>query len=304
MKRTFIVMQRAALCFLFTAFGASTFAQEARELVTNTFSWTQVINAQTVEIVTRKRSFGFMIQHRFGSVPPNEQWVTSFLGLDLPANIRFGFQYALTDRVQLEIGRGKYGKTYDLAVKARILRQTADKGMPLSVTGYFNVAARTDKFPAVGENRFFGDGVTPFVYETKHRFSYNTELIVARRFSDVFSAQMAAAAVYRNLAPEGQSNLTLAVPISGRLKVTTKGSILFEYTPVLVGAQVDQLNPVALAYEVATLGHVFQIIVASSAQILEQDLYTTPVTPYDEGYVLLGFNIARTLFVKPKKPRS
>ncbi|MBK7296447.1 MAG: hypothetical protein IPI91_07225 [Flavobacteriales bacterium] len=71
-----------------------------------------------------------------------------------------------------------------------------------------------------------------------------------------------------------------------------------------MGQQVDQLNPVALAYEVATLGHVFQIIVASSPQILEQDLFTTPVTPYDEGYVLLGFNIARTLYVKPKKPRS
>ncbi|MBK9536297.1 MAG: hypothetical protein IPO10_14200 [Flavobacteriales bacterium] len=304
MKRTFIALQRALLCLLFAAIGASLFAQEARELVTNTFSWTQVINAQTVEVVPRKRSFGFMIQHRFGAVPPDEQWVTSFLGLDLPANIRFGFQYALTDRLQLEIGRGKYGKTYDLSAKTRILRQTVDKGMPISLTGYFNVATMTDKFPAVGDNRFFGDRVTPFVYRTKHRFSYNTELIVARRFSNVFSAQLAVAAVYRNLVPEGQSNLTMAFPISGRIKVTTKGSILFEYTPVLVGQQVDQLNPVALAYEVATLGHVFQIIVASSPQILEQDLFTTPVTPYDEGYVLLGFNIARTLYVKPKKPRS
>ena len=110
--------------------------------------------------------------------------------------------------------------------------------------------------------------------------------------------------MYRNLVPEGGSNLTVALPLSGRVKVTTKGAILFEYTPILVGRQPeDHLNPVALAYEVSTLGHVFQIVVASSSHILEKDLYTTPTVRYDDGYVLLGFNIARTLFVKPKQPR-
>jgi hypothetical protein len=299
------VRHRCALGGLFALLITTSSAQEAPELVTNTFSWTQVINSQTVEVVPQKRSFGFMIQHRFGAVSPDEQWIKSFLGLDLPANIRFGFQYALTDRLQLEIGRGKYGKTWDLSAKARLLRQTEDDRMPISVTGYFNTAVNTDDFPPLGSNFYYADGVTPFVYETKHRLKYNTELIVARRFNDVFSAQIAGAAVYRNLVPEGMENLTVALPISGRVKVSTKGSILFEYAPILAGQQPeDHLNPLALAYEIATLGHVFQIIVASSSQILEQDLYTTPTTRYDDGYVLLGFNIARTLFVKPKKPRS
>ena len=47
-----------------------------------------------------------------------------------------------------------------------------------------------------------------------------------------FSLQVAGAAVYRNLVPGGMKNLTVAVPISGRIKVTTKGSILFEYAPL------------------------------------------------------------------------
>jgi len=295
--------RRALLGILLGAMSHATMAQEAPELVTNTFSWTQVINAQTVEVVPRKRSFGFMIQHRFGAVSPDEQVYKQFLGLDLPANIRFGFQYALTDRLQLETGRTKNGKTVDLSAKYRILRQTVDDRMPVSVTGYFDAAMMTDAFPTVGNNSFFGDRVTPFTYETKHRLSYNTQVIVARRFSDVFSAQITGAAVYRNLVPEGESNLTVALPLSGRIKVTTKGSVLLEYTPILKGQQpVDHLNPVAVAYEVSTLGHVFQIIVASSSQILEKDLYTTPTTRYDNGYLLLGFNIARTLFVKPKQP--
>lgn len=304
MKQLQVLQHRVVLGLLLAATALSGSAQEAPDLVTNTFAWTQVINTQTVEIVPQKRSFGFMIQHRFGAVPPDEQWIKTFFGFDLPANIRFGFQYALSDRLQLEVGRGKYGKTYDLSVKARLLRQTVDDRMPVSLTGYFNAAAMTDDFPVVSNNNYFGDRITPFVYGTKHRFSYNSELILARRLSDVFSAQLTAAAVYRNLVPAGQSNLTVALPISARVKVSTKSSILLEYTPVLRGEQVDQLNPVALAYEVATLGHVFQFMVASSSQILEQDLYTTANTRYDDGYVLLGFNIARTLFVKPKKPRS
>jgi len=32
-------------------------------------------------------------------------------------------------------------------------------------------------------------------------------------------------------------------------------------------------------------------------------LYTAPQVRYDEGNMLLGFNISRTLFVKPKSPR-
>lgn len=271
------------------------------QLVTNTFSWTQVINAQTIEVVPRKRSFGFMIQHRFGAISPDEQSYKQFLGLDLPANIRFGFQYALSDRMHLEIGRSKNGKVIDLAAKARILRQTKDGSMPVSVTGFFDAGVVTEDFPTLGENVYFADGITPFEYEFKHRMSYNTQVIVGRRFNDDLSFQLAAVGIYRNLAPAGGSNLTVALPLSGRFKVSTKGSILVEYAPIVEGRQPnDHLDPVAIAYEIATLGHVFQIIVASSSEILEQRLYSSPPIRYDEGYVLLGFNIARTLFVKPK----
>ncbi|MEO7081293.1 MAG: DUF5777 family beta-barrel protein, partial [Flavobacteriales bacterium] len=111
-----------------------------RELVTNSFSWSQVINAQSIEVVPRRRSFGFMIQHRFGAFGMDEQSYKQFFGLDLPANIRFGFQYALTDRIHFEVGRSKNGKLVDLAVKARLLRQTVDNSMPISVTGFFDAA--------------------------------------------------------------------------------------------------------------------------------------------------------------------
>lgn len=299
--------KRFTLLMVVLALGANILNAQDRqksELVTNTFSWSQVINAQTIEVVPRKRSFGFMIQHRFGAITPDNQSYKQFLGLDLPSNIRFGFQYAVSDRMHFEIGRAKNGKVIDLAAKGRILRQTVDDKMPVSVTGFFDAAMMTADFPAVGVDTYFANGTTPFIYAFKHRMSYSTQVIVARRFNEVFSLQIAGVAVYRNLAPLGASNLTIAAPISGRIKVTTKGSILFEYTPILEGRSPNNgLNLASLAYELATLGHFFQIIIGTSAEIVEQRLYTSNVVPYDKGHVLLGFNIARTFLIKPKKPR-
>jgi len=282
-------------------------AQEGmeREYVTGTFAGTQVVNAHSVEVVPRKRSFGFMIQHRFGATGPDEQAWKQFAGLDLPANIRFSFQYSPINDAHLEIGRSKNGKVWDLGAKVRVLKQTVEGEMPLSLTVLANAALMSDDFPAMSERDFFVDGVTPFVYRFEHRLSYNAQFIIARRFSRWLSLQVAPVAIYRNLVPIGGSNLTAAVTGSGRFKVSRKGSILLEASAIIQGRQPeDHRDPVALAYEVATVGHVFQIVLASSPEIIEHRAYTTNASRYDEGYLHLGFNIARTLFVKPKRPKN
>ncbi len=154
-----------------------------REYVTGTFAGTQVVNAHSVEVVPRKRSFGFMIQHRFGAVGPDEQAWKQFAGLDLPANIRFAFQYSPINDAHLEIGRSKNGKVWDLGAKVRVLKQTVEGEMPLSLTVLTNAALMSDDFPDVSERDFFADGVTPFEYRFEHRLSYNAQVIIARRFS-------------------------------------------------------------------------------------------------------------------------
>ena len=276
-----------------------------RAYVTGTFAGTQVVNTHSVEVVPRKRSFGFMIQHRFGEVTPDAEAWNQFAGMDLPANIRFSFQYSPLRDVQLEVGRSKNGKTWDLGLKARVLRQTEENEMPVSVTVLGNASFMSDRFPKVGERDFFADGTTPFAYTFAHRFSYDAQVIIGRKFNRWCSAQLAPIAIYRNLVPLGGSNLSLAMAGAMRFKVTTKGSILLEASPILRGKRSTAYRePVALAYEVATLGHVFQIVLASSQEIIEQRLYTSPSARYDEGRFHLGFNIARTLFVKPKRPRS
>jgi hypothetical protein len=282
-------------------------AQEATtpEYVTGTFAGTQVVNGQSVEVVPRRRSFGFMIQHRFGAVGPDEQAWKQFLGLDLPANIRFAFQYAPVQDAHLELGRSRNGKVWDLGLKTRLLKQTVEGEMPVSVSLFGNVALMSDDHPAVGGRDFFADGVTPFEYRFVHRISYNTQLIIARRFNRRLTLQLAPVAIYRNLVPIGAEHLTFTLVGAARYKVSTRGSLLLEAAPVLLGrAAGNHREPLALAYEVATAGHVFQIVIASSQEIIEQRVHTLPGSRYDKGYLHLGFNIARILFVKPPAHRE
>lgn len=279
-------------------------AQEEMEYVSNTFANTTLINTQTIETVPRKRSFGFMIQHRFGAVGPDEQAWKQFSGLDLPANIRFSFQWAPFNHMRREGGRSKNGKTWDRGAKWRVLRQTEGNEHAVSLTVLGNVALMTDDFPPVGDNLYFGDGTTPFVYRFEHRLSYNAQAIIGRRFTRWLAVEMAPVLTYRNLVPVNGSNLTAAVAMGARIRTTVKGSVIVECAPILVGRQEgDHREPLAIGYEVATLGHVFQIVLCSSAEIAEQRLYPSPMAPYEDGYLHLGFNIARTLLVKPKAPK-
>lgn len=279
-------------------------AETTREVVSRTFAGTQVINVQSIEVVPRKRSFGFMIQHRFGAFGPDDRALKQFVGLDLPANIRFAFQYSPISDMHLEVGRSKNGKVYDLGAKARLLKQTVENEVPISLTVWANVGLMSEDFPAVTDRDFFADGTTPFTYAFKHRLSYQTEISVARRFGERVSLQLTAAAAYHNLVPVGGSNLTLATPICGRVKVSTKGSLLMEVSPILEGRKPENhRDPMAIAYEVATAGHVFQVVLATSQEIIGQRSFTADQSRYHEGYMHLGFNIARTLFVKPRTSR-
>lgn len=292
----------AFLLALTAAFAQGTIPHE---YVSNSFGGTYVINTHSVEVVPKKRAFGFMIQHRFGAVRPDEQALKQFIGLDLPANIRFAFQYAPMRDTQLELGRSKNGKTWDLGMKARLLKQTEGNEMPVSLTVSGNAGLMSDDFPVTNDRLFFADGVTPFAYRFEHRLSYNAQVIVARKMNARLSLQLAPVITYRNLVPMGGSNLTTALALSGRVKVSMKGSVLFEASPIVTGRQPkDHLEPIAVGYEVATLGHVFQIVLSSGQEIIEQRLYSTPVSRYDEGYFHLGFNISRVLLVRPKTPRS
>src|SRR5882757_1779863 len=79
----------------------------AKENVSATFKGLRIINAQTNE-TCKKHNMIFNIQHRFGDVFTNGNVnVHTFFGLDVASDIRFAFDYGITDRLQVGVGRSR-----------------------------------------------------------------------------------------------------------------------------------------------------------------------------------------------------
>ena len=270
-------------------FGLSARAQE----YVVPFKNKQLINAQTTVIPD---GFDFTIMHRFGKIGLNDEFYKSFLGFDLPANIRFSLSYKLSDRAYVGVGRTKIGKTIDVEGKYLLLRQKQNES-PISVAIYNNTGINTDAYRGESPLAFFADSVTPFENKFVHRFSYNTQLIISRKFSEKWSLQLSPTFVYQNLV-EGveKSHHTFVLPFSGRFQYSFGSAILFEYAYKLNNTSDNQLdNPFSIGFEFGTAGHVFQVFMSNSYYIRETNIYTQePYNFYDKpNEFVLGFNIRR-----------
>ena len=277
-------------CFLLIGFSFGAFAQE----YVNPFKNKQLINAQTTVIPD---GFDFTIMHRFGKIGLNDEFYKQFLGFDLPANVRFSLSYKLSDRAYIGVGRTKVGKTVDVEGKYVILRQTASNSMPISLALYNNTGLNTDTYRGESPIAFFEDSITPFENKFVHRLSYNTQLIIARKFNDKISLQLSPTFVYKNLV-EGveESHHTFVLPFSGRYQYSFGSAVLFEYAYKLNNTSENKLdNAFSLGFEFGTAGHVFQVFMSNSYYIRETNIYTEePYNFYDRpNEFVLGFNIRR-----------
>ena len=109
---------------------AETTEKPKKEFTTATFKGTRLINFQTLETLG-KRTLDFRISHRFGDF---NSGANNAFGLDGPACIRLGLEYSFEGRFMFGIGRTSYEKKLDGFLKYRLLRQTTNNSMPLSVT--------------------------------------------------------------------------------------------------------------------------------------------------------------------------
>jgi Membrane bound beta barrel domain (DUF5777) len=267
------------------------------DVVSNIFSYGMLINAQTTEIVP-KGSFELRIQHRFGEMDVTrfkETVVDEFLGFDGSANIRFGFSFGLSDKLQIGVGRTKINKVFDFEGKYKLIRQK-EMGSPLSLTLYFNAAFSTREFPKVGPNEFFKDLDTPFEYKFSHRITYNTQLLLSKKIGEKISLELNPTILYKNLVPPGDENLIFVTTFGGRFKTGLTSSIIFEFTRKFNDRKNNYKDPISIGYEIGTAGHAFQMFVSTSNQILEQAIYFSQPLDYTKGKLLLGFNIKRTFW--------
>lgn len=264
----------------------SLFAQE-EEKVYFTFEDTRVINGQSVE-TSREGEFKFIISHRFGRINEGEE---ELFGLD-NSTARIGFDYGITDRWQVGVGRSSLKKTFDFFTKYKLVQQK-ENSTPISITAFSSLALDSRR----EENLEFNTG------KYSDRLTYAYQIIVARKFNPKFSLQLMPTLVHKNLRPTPEEeNDIFAIGAAFRYQVLKNLAITGEYYFVPQDQIRDEFyNPVSLGFDINTKGHVFQVHLSSSRGMIEQ-LFITETTGQVEDWDLhLGFNISRTWKFKGRK---
>lgn len=267
--------------------------QPKTEYTVASFKTTRVINSHSLEN-TYAGVLDFRILHRFGflSGGPYE-----LFGLD-QARVRIGFDYGITPWLSVGIGRSGHEKTYDGFVKAKLLRQsTGKRNMPITLAYVLASSIRTQKFDDPNLDNLFSS-----------RLFYTHQLILGRKFNEVFSFQLMPTLVHRNLtASTEDKNDVMAMGFGGRMKLTKRVALTAEYYYVLpnqiAGFGDDYHNSLSVGVDIETGGHVFQLHFTNSTSMVEKGFIAETTGDWLKGDIHYGFNISRVFTLHNPKNR-
>jgi hypothetical protein len=258
-----------------------------REAVAATFKGTHIINSQSVE-TPGQGTLAFLIQHRFGTL---NSGAYEFFGLDR-AELRLSFEYGITNKLAVGVGRSSQEKTFDGFLKYRALQQsTGAHPMPVSVTLFTSAAITTLKFQQV-----------PLVADrsTASRLDYTYQVLIARKFSPSLSVQLMPTLVHRNYVPlEGMQNDVYSIGAGLRQKLTKRLALTADYFYLLPGYAADTYrNALGVGVDIETGGHVFQLHLTNSSGMVEKFFVPQTTGNFFKGDIFFGFTVARNFTIK------
>jgi predicted porin len=264
-------------------------AGKKHEPVLATFKGTRLANFHTSEN-PGKRTLEFRISHRFGTL--NGGAYNAF-GLDGGASIRLGLEYSLDGRLAFGIGRTSYEKTLDGFVKYKLLEQSIDGYMPLSVTllgGVYTSRIKNSKFDNYG---------------WAGRTSYCMQAIVARKFNERLSLMIAPTYLHYNLVDSlGDKNDGAVIALGGRYKFNARTAITLEYGYRVIknftnksSIDLNYYDSFAVGVDIETGGHVFQMQFVNSFGIVENQFFMRTTDSWKNWGIRLGFNVSRMFFI-------
>jgi hypothetical protein len=243
-----------------------------------TFKSTHIINGHSVENM-KANQLDFRINHRFD---PINSGAYEFFGLDA-AQINFSLDYGLTDKLMIGARRGSYDKTYDGSVKYILFRQSTGKvDFPVSISYFGDMSIVTLKDPNTYTN-------------FNQRLAYTHQILIARKFNEKLSMQITPSYVHRNQVNFDNINDIESVGIGGRYKFFRRVALTWEYfySPQVAADKTHSFNPLALGFDIETGGHVFQLFVTNSQQMVENGVLANTQGDFRHGGLYLGFNISR-----------
>jgi len=256
-----------------------------------TFTGTRVINGHSVDMLS-KGTMEFRIEHKFGDIAGTNGGIQSMFGFDNLSDMRIALEYGVTDKLMLGFGRCKgAGKPYrsllDGHVKYSILKQKKGKTFVsmslIGTAGFTYMTASNDQ-----------SLITNFP-KLSHRFSYVSQLNVARRFNDRLSLCIMPTFVHRNYVAADDQNELFAVGSGIRFRISSRFAVIGEYYHAFASSNMraNYKSSLGIALEWFTFGHNFTINITNSSGIGELQFIPYTTEKWSLGQFRLGFCIGR-----------
>lgn len=275
----------------------ATFTLSAQTEVYQTFASTRIINGHSNETL-KKRELEFRIEHRFGDMAGEFGGVQNWFGFDNASDIRFAFEYGITDRLMIGLGRNKgsgqpYRSLVDGFAKYKILAQTEDNSMPVSL------AVIGSAFGTYMTSNPDISSVTHFE-KFAHRMTYSTQLVLTHKIGSRISLAILPTYLHRNYVDLEDQNGLLSVGGAFNLKLTKNIGIITEYFQNFNQKDLRDgyKNSLGFAFEWITNGHNFHINLTNSRGFTEAQYIPYTTANWLDGEFRLGFSIARTFKIK------
>jgi len=256
-----------------------------------TFKSTHLINAETNETV-KKKSLDFRITHRFGNIAEDGA-IHTLWGLDNAANIRFSFDYGITDRLTVGFGRSKENEHLDGSIKYKVMEQMKG-GFPLSIVVFGNTAINPRK------------NVNNSLPTFNSRLSFTYQAIFTKKINWRASIGLLPTFVHRNRVSNNvnvsdgsqDQNDLFSIGAMGRFKITQSVGIIAEYFYTVSDFRRNNTDfpyymPLGVGIEIETGGHVFQVNFTNASGIIYNDFIPNNSSSWTDGDFKIGFTISR-----------
>lgn len=280
--------------------------QGQRKKVYATFKTYKLGNAQTIETV-KKNNLDFRIYHRFGNVYNSNngnnalnEAAHSYFGFDYASDIRWSFDYGVTDNITVGVGRSRFRETYDGSIKWKIISQKEKFKIPVSVALFLDMG-----YTSVKPDQLYAGVIKDFETNDMHRFSYFSQLIIASKLNRWLSLEVLPSYLHRNFITQRFNEKSLTEDVNGlfscgigaRIKITKRfcliGDYFYNFSPFYQGNS-SVFNPLALGFEMETGGHVFSMFFTNSSALIENNFIPYTTETWTKGQVKFGFCISRT----------
>ncbi len=243
-------------------------------------SW-KVVNLPTTRTLAAGSQF-FLIGHRF--VPPVNTGYEGFYGLDGSGIIFLNFGFAPTDKLLIVLGRSNSADDVELQTRYQITPQKLQGGSPIGIGV---------------------QGSVNWITEGEHAFKFTAQTSFTRKFGESLGVAFVPGILFNPAEETDGEDPLITLGMGGRWNFWRNISLVAEWVPIVSGytetftvGNFNRFDSWGGAIEVATGGHVFQIVISNTVG-LTSDQYLRggdlDIKDFFDGEFRLGFNIFRVL---------